>query len=535
MKFGDQVKEFLNMGNKIFEEKDAIADYDQLLDDKKELEEKLATKTQEYEDKVKEIATLQAAADERVATAETKSEGFIEQFQKRFKEWDAATSKESKLESQIETLKQELTDAKTKAQSAEAGIGVMQDKLFASQNKMVDMEKELILLKKEHSSRMLELKGTRGELQACQTEMEKEKRELGLEYPLVEDLAKLFRNLSEGVHSMAKNFFCVNLPEELPTEDLWNRLDTSGFLKLAPRKMPLSNSMAARCLRMATAERIIGDKLSTEIFRQFYLPHSTTGTELINEITNHLDKRSSFKAAVFRLQLLAAYEVEEELFVAHLVEKTTVKVVKILEPLLCAPGSLQDFHSALRKLFQEAVKLWQSVQRSASKSWVTNDPESRHYNNDQDNWEQNEDYDTAVGLTNEQKSQIPEDDEPLIPLFPQVSMGNDVIYPGCALWSDQNAVVSASIEFSQTSRSVLLGRMVRRDSDRRRMSSGAWKVEDPSKPPLSPSANYHSFLERADSRPGSRRPSPPIRKATPPVTTPPASPPALKPIEVGGD
>lgn len=294
---------------------------------------------------------------------------------------------------------------------------------------------------------------------------------------------------------------------------------------------------------MATAERIIGDALCTEIFRQYYLPHSTTGRELINEISSQLDKKGSFKAAVFRLQLLAAYETDEELFVPHLIEKTTVKVVKILAPLLCAPGSLQTFQSALRKLFEEAVKLWRDVQRSASKSWVTNDPDSRHYNNDQDNWEQNEYYDTAVGLTSGQQSQIPDDDEPLIPLFPQISMGNDVVYPGCALWSDQNVVVAASVEFSQTSRSTMQARMIRRDSERRRLSSGAvWKENDPSKPPLSPSAGYHSFLERADSRPGSRRPSPPMRKATPPVS-PPASPPAmkpivevvLKPIEVGGD
>lgn len=539
-KLGAQMKEFLIMGKSIFENKD-IKDYDELFDEKKELEDKLAAKITEYEAKLEEVKELQKAADDRIAAAEkdshervlvaeAKSEGMIEEFQKKYKIWDAATSKESDLENQITKLKQELTDSNTRAQNADAGISVLQEKLGESQKALKDMEGELALLKKEHSSRMLELKGTRGELQKCEAEMEKRSYELGLQNPLVDDLADLFRKLSDGVHNLAKNFFCTKLPQEIPADELWKALETSGFWKLAPRKTPLSNSMAAQCLRMATAERIIGDKLYTDIFRQYYLPHSTPARELIDDITKRLHKKNSYKEAVFRLQLLAAYELDEEIFITSLVKIATGEVVKVLDPLLCTPGVRDDFHSALMKLFEEAVKLWRLVQRSTSKAWVTNDPDSRHYNTSQDDWEQNEEYDTAVGLTSEQLSLKPDEEEPLIPLFPQISMGGEVVCSGCALWSDQNAVVAASIEFSQTNaRSTMQGRMLRRDDRRRLSSSAQWKVDDLSKPPLSPSAGFHSF--RAESRPGSRRPSPPLRKATPPVS-PPASPPALTPIVV---
>ncbi|KUJ14163.1 uncharacterized protein LY89DRAFT_736210 [Mollisia scopiformis] len=535
VKLGTQMKDFINLGKKIFQDKE-VSDYDQLLDDKKELEEKLEAKNQEFDAKVEEVAALQAAADERVAKADAKTESLFEEFQKRYKEWDVATSKESNLESQVAELKEELKQANTKAENAEASMIMLQDKLFARQNALAEMEKDLNLLKKELSSRNRELKGTLGELQVSQAQMERHRIEIGLEYPHMEDLANNFRNLSDGCHRMAKRFFCTELPSEFLANDPWKQLEP--FIKLAPRRIPMSNSMAARCLRMATAERIIADKLCADMFRQYYLPHSTPARELIDDITRRLHKKNPFKEAVFRLQLLAAYELDEQSFTASLIKFATDDVLKVLDPLLIALGTKDEFQAALAKLFEEAVKLWKLVQRSEAKAWVTNDPEYGRHNDDQDGWDQNEEYDTAVGLTNEQMSHIPDQVEPIMSLFPQVSIGKEVICPGCALWSDQNTVVAASIEFGQTnSRTALQGRwMTRRDSERRRLSSGGSprKAEDFSKPPLSPSAAYHSFLERADSRPGSRRPSPPIRKATPPVS-PPASPPALQPIEVGGD
>jgi len=222
------------------------------------------------------------------------------------------------------------------------------------------------------------------------------------------------------------------------------------------------------------------------------------------------------------------------------VKFATADVLKVLDPLLYALGTREEFQTALSKLFEEAVKLWKTVQRSAKKASVTNNPEYMHHNDDQmSSWDLNEEYDTAVGLTNEQMSHIPDQPEPIMPLFPQVCIGKDMIYPGCALWSDQNTVVAACIEFEQTNmRTALQGRWVaRKIGDRRRLS----RSEEPSKPPLSPSAAYNSILERADSRSGGRR-IPLIGKLTPPASplgspigSPPGSPPALQPIEVGGD
>ncbi|KAE8443748.1 hypothetical protein EG329_001428 [Mollisiaceae sp. DMI_Dod_QoI] len=552
------MKEFIQLGKQIFQDKE-VKDYDQLVEDKKDLEEKLAAKTAEYDAKIAEVTALHAAADDRVAKAEaaaderaTKAEadaanrisdsnvkvaGLIEEFQTRYNKWNLVINKESNLESRIAELTLELTKANAKAETAESSITKLQGELSEQQNLLTKTEDELSLAKKELSSRVRELKGTVGELQKVEAQMEEHKREIGLEYPVIDDLSNNFRALSNGCHRMAKRFFKTELPPEFFTNDLYRQLESSGFIKLAPRKIPLSNSMASQCLRMATAERVIAEKLSVNIFRQYYLPHSTPSRELIDDITKRLDKRNSVKEAVFRLQLLSAYEQDEQNFITSLVKMTTADVVKILDPLLCIPGMKEEFQSALTKLFEEAVKLWKSIQRSATKACVTNDPEYRRLNNEDETWDINEEYDTAIGLTNEQMSQIPQEVEPLIPLFPMVTIGKNIISPGCALWSDQNSVVAASIEFAHMNSRSSPGRwMVRRESERRRLSSSGSqrKPEDPSKPPLSPSAGYHSFL--AESRPGSRKPSPPLRRATPPVATPPASPPpTLQTIEVGAD
>ena len=259
---------------------------------------------------------------------------------------------------------------------------------------------------------------------------------------------------------------------------------------------------------MATAERIIADKLCIQIFREYYLPESSPARAVINDVLTHLGKSNPRKEAIFRLQLLAAYEPDEHGYISNLVESTIEEVVRVLDPLLLALGAREGFQSALRKLLDKAVKLWRSVQRNATKCSVLNDPEHRGFGGVQNqNWDMNEEYDTAVELAADQMMYVPDQSEPVISLFPQLSVGRNVICNGCALWSDQNTVVAASIEFGQlNSRNSAQGRGVlgRRDSDRRKLSfSGSSSLgrrgEDPSMSPRSPSGNP-SFLEHANSR-----------------------------------
>lgn len=251
----------------------------------------------------------------------------------------------------------------------------------------------------------------------------------------------------------------------------------------------------------------MADKLCTNIFRSYYLPETNADRGVIDNILRELGKSNPYREAVFRLQLLAAYEPYEEEFVTKIVDFTVGEVVEILDPLLFSPEAGEGFQLALRKLIADAVQLWRIVQRSEKKGEVSNDPEYLGSSGAQEQcWASNEVYDNEVVLTGDQTSHI-SDLDPVMPLFPRLSIGEKVIYRGCALWSDQNAVVAGSFEFVQmNSRNSAQSRgHARRDSDRRRLSFNASPTlgrrgDDSPRSPLS----NQSFADRAHSRTNSR-------------------------------
>ncbi|KAF8855030.1 hypothetical protein BDZ45DRAFT_692946 [Acephala macrosclerotiorum] len=513
-KRASRLKDFLALGKEIFSEKE-VGDYDQLLDTKKELEQQLLLKNQELNAKVEELVALRSAKTqeinslrsstaEKISALETENKTLFKAFEKRYKSWDTGMTTQKDLENRVAQLQLELKQANQRAESSEASNENLQHQLSNHQNSLEETKNNLRTTKRELNSKDRELKGTFRDLESAQAELETLRSELGLEYPNHEDLATKFRDLAVECHSIAKRFFRTPLPQDLILIDIWKELESSGFIRAAPKKITLSNSIAAQCLRMATAEKIIADKLCVHIFKEYYLPESSPSRAVINDVLTRLDESNPCKEAIFRLQLLAAYESDEQETIVSLVEITTKEVVKLLDPLLFAPAAREGFQSALRKLLTEAVQLWRSVQRSASKGRVLNDPENRGFNGiEEQDWDLNEEYDQAVELTRDQIVH-PDERDPVISLFPQLSVGGSVICKGCALWSDQNAVVAANIEFGQlNSRHSAAGRGVR-DSDKQRLSfSGSSslgrRVEDPLMSPRSQSGNQ-SFSDHANSR-----------------------------------
>jgi hypothetical protein len=74
-KHSSQLKEFIALRKKIFRDK-AVSDYDRIFDNKKELEQRLLLKNQEFNAKVEELSALLSAKAEEIdslrsSTAET--------------------------------------------------------------------------------------------------------------------------------------------------------------------------------------------------------------------------------------------------------------------------------------------------------------------------------------------------------------------------------------------------------------------------------------------------------------------------------
>jgi hypothetical protein len=279
------------------------------------------------------------------------------------------------------------------------------------------------------------------------------------------------------------------------------KLYQSGFNKAASRNIPISSSVPSKYLRMAVAEKVIASKLCADIFQQYYLPESPAARGAIDDVLNRLCIDNPRGEAIFRGQLLSAYNPqEEEHRVTDIMESTLAEVIGILDPLLFVPDARESFQSELGQLLGEAVKLWRPVQRSAMKGAVESDPEP--------DWSEYKEYDTAVGLTAEQASNVPAESDAIMSLFPRVFIGDDVICPGYALWSSQNIIVAANIEYSQsTLRNSVHGRaggsirggITRRGSERRKLSLGGGRMGNSPTPPGSPLGNQ-SFSDHVRSR-----------------------------------
>lgn len=250
---------------------------------------------------------------------------------------------------------------------------------------------------------------------------------------------------------------------------------------------------------MAMAERVIADKLCTNIFVRCYLPDSALARNAIQDVLIRLSRGSPRGEAIFRLRLLSAFTPdEEELRRREILESTLSDIVKLLDPLLFGPNAQEGFRSELGRLLRDGLNLWTPVQRSATAAEVDNDPI--------EDWGEYKDYDTAMTLTTDQAVHVPAQSDPIMSLFPRVSIGSDSICRGCALWSTQNTVVAANVEYNQLSRASAHGRagIIRRGTEKRRPSLGSpsagWgKAEDTSTSPKSPPRDL-SFLGRTNGR-----------------------------------
>ncbi|KAH6665536.1 hypothetical protein B0J14DRAFT_233533 [Halenospora varia] len=461
-----RIKEFIALGKEIFNEKE-LGDYDQLLTQKKDLEQQLLSKNQELDAKNKKLSEL-----------EVENTTQFERFEKRVIACDTWKNKAKDLENKLTEARETATEADKIVEISKATINDLGNELRNHKKKLDNMKAELEATRKNRESSEYELVGAKNKLKY----MQQEPRRLGLVRVNLDVLSDKFRALGVESHNITRTFFRTKLPPNLlPMKELEN----SGFLKAAPRKIPSTNSDAAQYLRMATAAGIIAEKLCTYIFRPYYQPSSAYDRTVMDEILKMLEEKDDFRETVFRLQLLAAYESKEEVFVHNLVYSTVEEILEIVGPLLFSPGAREDFQSRLTTFLKDAVEVWRAVQKSPWKGVVSNDPENTHPNNDQGEvWILNPEYNDAVELAEDHMPPLTVQ-EPILSLFPQLSFEEEIKCQGCALWSDQRTVVAAGIEYAHSNPPNLAlsrGLPSRWANNRQKPSLG----EEPLTPPTSP-------------------------------------------------
>jgi chromosome segregation ATPase len=181
-----------------------IDNFDQILDDKKELERNLKLKEEEITKlrstkgseiashqltKEKEIETLRSTKDAEIAKLKTARGTLFEEFQTQFKTWDMGTTKQEELKSERDGLSVKLSEANGRASSFEKNNALLQHQLGELRNEVTEVENKLKTVRGLLSSKERELIGTVKTLEDCQSMLDEERRELGLEYLDHEDLS----------------------------------------------------------------------------------------------------------------------------------------------------------------------------------------------------------------------------------------------------------------------------------------------------------------------------------------------------------
>ncbi|OBT40501.1 hypothetical protein VE00_07872 [Pseudogymnoascus sp. WSF 3629] len=333
-KFSAQLKELLVSAKKVLGNERDIDTLDRILDDKKELEAKLSLKISEGLAKDKQIANKNLEIEKLQITKKT----LHDEFQEQFKSWDTGTSRQKELERETAELRGKLGEATKRADSAKSKNAELQQEFSNCQNDLRNVKEELNRTSKDLRSKDRELSGALSELDSLQ----EEKKALGLQVLDRHELSARFGGFMESCHMLAKEFFFTQLPDSDSCDDLQDKLYQSGFTKMAPKSIPISSSLPSQFLRMAAAEKIIAQKLCTNIFRQYYLPETLADRQAMDSVLERLLRVNSRDEAIFRLQLLSAYKNEENRHITSIVKSTIQEVVTVLGPLI-SPHLQGDF------------------------------------------------------------------------------------------------------------------------------------------------------------------------------------------------
>jgi hypothetical protein len=129
-----------------------------------------------------------------------------------------------------------------------------------------------------------------------------------------------------------------------------------------------------------------------------------------------------------------------------IISQATQRVLNILDPWISEDKA--KFGDELAEFFNEAIGLWQPLQRAES-HYVVNNNFGDWWNDDV--WKGYSDLSLLPAAYSDMQQMSDLEFEPLINLFPRILGENDIIYHGRALSSTQAVVVAAKQELSQGS------------------------------------------------------------------------------------
>ncbi|KAL1897809.1 hypothetical protein Cpir12675_002152 [Ceratocystis pirilliformis] len=472
----------------------------------KDREEFAASRAQEIEDAIaaarREFAESHQHTEEEMDKLRTErdtavftKESLMAAFENRYAQWDIDTRNHARDQARVKQLEEELknaTDTMSKLSSSLTQLTTDHEKCASKDREFAN-----------------NAKGLSSEVAALMVKSNLKAKEAS-EYKKQATDADKFRDLDNSFHDLAWNFFSRELPT--PTIKL---TDLPGSLWSFPQVQ--SNSKAAQYLRSALAEALISYKLSTCIFRQFYVPEAShVGFESMRKILEWMDQEHADQAQAIRCQLAI---VSDKLpGVAYLPTATATELCNLLRPWLNPDSEAgKSFKEGLTLLMQRAMAIWQQMQRGSQLARAMVDSPEQRWLAAEDARERYSSLTLDENLQKQQAAAIalagPEFDRPIAVLFPQIHFGNEICFSGHALFQSQACVVAARAERNATS-TTAVGFMPRRrtidasSGQRRPLTSSSNPVPStsggiPSSAQLEPTSSAASGVRPA--RPSSRQ------------------------------
>ncbi|KAK0708555.1 hypothetical protein B0H67DRAFT_686606 [Lasiosphaeris hirsuta] len=431
----DTLSKICGLAKELREDVVAVEDFERLLDNQKRLKADLKTKEAEIQNlrttKDDEIANLR----DEIKRLETDKAVLWKEFSAKQKELEDQLGEFEDTRHALRETKDQLQKVKEEARLAKAEKKQLSSALAKESNLLKKKHKELEGSKAKHNEWKLGCTVVEGKLRRLEDFVRvKELEEC--------DIGRFgeFEGLADECHALAFEFFRAveETPASLP----------SAIAGLTKMPLSLSTSAPAQVMRCAVAEYVIGRALTDHIFVDMYFRDPNL-QHAVSTMLSYLETRDGYPEAgdghaqsgyigresIVRLQLLSESNTGDD---ARLQAISSAKrdVCKALDSLLPSSITRDVFHSKLEEILERAIELWAPLQRSTfrvSAEFGLTAQLDRKY-----------DFHSDFGpLVGGEKS------EPILPLFPQIGIRDEVIYGAKALWSDQTAVVAAKEEMEK--------------------------------------------------------------------------------------
>ena len=252
---------------------------------------------------------------------------------------------------------------------------------------------------------------------------------------------------------------------------------------------------------MALLEAIICHALCAWIFRPCYVLDSSDTANILDLLFEEDSRRET----LLRCQLVALDHLDDS--EARTSDAAAETASRVFSPGRDPP---EEFLVDLKLLFQEGIELWRGVRSGTTPIYIEElDDEDGDWN-EEDN--RRNDYDNMVPLSEDQKRFRPKIANPIAMLFPRVLIGQEILLPGVAFWTTQNAAVAAMIAHQESDKRIAGSQVpTRQRTFRRRMSdthTRSLMARNPRSEEVFPTSQISptnsSFMEHANSQFGNR-------------------------------